>query len=723
MSSAAEVSANEGSSPGTQVKEEVPDDGRGGSTAPVAGHFLADGATESGAMVRLPEEAPASLLSAHQWMDQCDFECRACEFRNRTVAAMESHCADEHGERARDEYEAATKVFLRCPECDVKILWTRSDIETHIGNDHEKGVEAYFQTHVKDISKQAAVFCNTAFEESAPSGIFVPSLMAPMPLSVSSTSNASPEKVVIARVPSASTIEALPMPTDQHPSPTLKAPQRTPKKTTTPSPLKGTPGEEDKKRERYGDKVNTVPGGPTKWYDQTLHECVFCGKRNYTMTIMKTHCRVEHGDSTAHRPALNVRYRCLICSKDLQCDRISIECHIRANPHKLTLRQYNDMFPLEQHEEAVTIRGSDSGGMATEKSPVKVSLLDEGEHNLSRTSELGRQKPMKSPSKPVDREGQSSSASSASSAPVMLSIMRRASNDGHQFEDDAPMPDSPMTPPRTPSSSSSASNSQPQPRGGPDMSWVEKCQFRCKDCFMTVGKRAQIQAHISRSESCSQKSFDVSLQTYHTCFVCNDEVLNEGASLRAHMQKHNLKLQAYAKNYLRDEEPPCPPVVASVPRLQPSASSTNSGSSKKRRRVSSAMSSGGDENWNDGGLSQPSRNSLNGKPVEKIRLLKRGSAPTPSKWYNRPGRAATHKCKLCTRTIRLDAVTVAGHFRSAHGVNLDDYTTYFMQYEDGATGDDLTECPVCESFLPRGTVEQHAVDVHRMTKEKLQRFF
>ena len=48
-------------------------------------------------------------------------------------------------------------------------------------------------------------------------------------------------------------------------------------------------------------------------------------------------------------------------------------------------------------------------------------------------------------------------------------------------------------------------------------------------------------------------------------------------------------------------------------------------------------------------------------------------------------------------------------------MTMEDYTTFFMKHEDDKN---TKKCPICESPIPREAIEDHAINVHRMPKEK-----
>ena len=97
----------------------------------------------------------------------------------------------------------------------------------------------------------------------------------------------------------------------------------------------------------------SVADGPTRWYDQCLYECTKCGRRDFSIGAMKRHCRILHKDSRCQEKLTPVVYRCLLCDKELPCNYISIEGHVRGQHEFRTLTEYSASYDLEKHLAAV----------------------------------------------------------------------------------------------------------------------------------------------------------------------------------------------------------------------------------------------------------------------------------------------------------------------------------------------------------------------------------
>ena len=498
-------------------------------------------------------------------------------------------------------------------------------------------------------------------------------------------------------------------------------------------------------RTDYGLLPKRVPNGPTKWFDQCLFECTKCGKRQYPIAAMKTHCRQTHGDPTCQKKVADATYRCLFanCRKEMSCDRISIECHIRSGLHKLrNMREYDALFTTDQHVAAVTLLRGETSESAPP--PLRVPLLSKqpsppeaesagGNEDVRRNTPTSDQTVVKivaltaSPQTPIEAV---KSPPSAGGEPVKPKIVGRRPSTGTEHKDvrEATVPQlrrrpsmeegltfaqtttaqaevvadveeclatlgeaasvkeraietEQCSPPTEGADSGQRSSSTSEDRGpgvtteeGTDSSWIEKCEFTCRDCKMTVKRRQQMQLHVNRSDSCDQRSYDTTHKVYHRCRVCDREILNESTSIVSHLsRKHDMKIAHYGDHYIGQKE--------------------RQASSSLKRKIKPAT------------------------VKRSVKVLKEEERDDPSKtrWYNRPGRADVHVCRMCRWRVAFDEEALQGHFRRAHGITMEDYTIFFMKHEDEAN---TKKCPICESPIPREAIESHAVNVHRMPKEK-----
>lgn len=95
------------------------------------------------------------------------------------------------------------------------------------------------------------------------------------------------------------------------------------------------------------------PEGPTKWHDQCLYECMKCGKRGYDIRRMKRHCRNVHDDGKCQKKLTDVVYECIMCSKEMSCDGITIESHVRSWHGLRTLGEFSVAYTIDEHMAAV----------------------------------------------------------------------------------------------------------------------------------------------------------------------------------------------------------------------------------------------------------------------------------------------------------------------------------------------------------------------------------
>ena len=503
-------------------------------------------------------------------------------------------------------------------------------------------------------------------------------------------------------------------------------------------------------RSDYGLLKDAVPDGPTKWFDQCLFECTVCGKRQYPIAAMKTHCRQVHGDPTCQKKVLGATYRCLFsnCMKEISCDRISIECHIRSGQHKLrNMREYDAMFTVEQHMAAVKrLPAPDkaANAIAPAAAPTLVPLMGKSasasnesaksktagtEHEVVKIVSLtamsqkqkgteiikptlstgdsvnaksGKEAEVAKPVRPSLRVEAESKATSertsdplSSQAEVVADVEECLATLGEAVSAKEKTAESlqPVDGPGRRKSSSSeervkmikvaAKNASSAGDGESTTNWMDKCEFTCRDCKMTVGRRQQMQLHVNRSALCAQRSYDTSRKVYHRCRLCNRDILNESTSIVSHLSKtHSMKVAQYAEKYVSQKD--------------------------------NGVGVGGE---------RPSRSPM--KRKLKPATLKRSSpkklklevsdGPAKSGWYNKPGRPSVHVCRMCRWRIAFDEEALVHHFRSAHGMVMEDYTKYFMKYEDDKN---TKKCPICESPIPREAIEDHAINCHRMPKEK-----
>ena len=100
-------------------------------------------------------------------------------------------------------------------------------------------------------------------------------------------------------------------------------------------------------------KSGLAKDGPTQWFNQCLYECTKCGRRDYSVEDIAENCRCDHGDSRCLLKLDNVVYRCLLCGKELSCDYISLEAHVRKKHGFRSLSEYSTAYALEKHLAAV----------------------------------------------------------------------------------------------------------------------------------------------------------------------------------------------------------------------------------------------------------------------------------------------------------------------------------------------------------------------------------
>ena len=96
-----------------------------------------------------------------------------------------------------------------------------------------------------------------------------------------------------------------------------------------------------------------VKDGPTQWFNQCLYECTKCGRQDYSVKNMMAHCRGDHGDSRCLKKLTHVVYECQLCFKELSCDYVSLEAHVRLKHGARSLTEYNEVYALGEHLAAV----------------------------------------------------------------------------------------------------------------------------------------------------------------------------------------------------------------------------------------------------------------------------------------------------------------------------------------------------------------------------------
>ena len=757
-------------------------------------------------------------MDAESWTEQCVWECKACEFRCRSSSKARAHCIEEHGEKAEAEFEISARTMFLCPQCDKEVLWVNEEIIHHIEAGHSLGKSAFFEMHKEYITNRGA-----ARRDPSPmkeQGVFVPTLSANNRQAgeedrdvdkrkaedLVATTNAenedgnrtksqqrqemdydhsgpsvilpSPEQLpppspgsmtIIAEITAESTASAAaPAPSAARLEPPSELNNADPQSPRVPSPAAASSAENTQAvnssapRSDYGLLRDAVPNGPTKWFDQCLFECTKCGKRQYPIAAMKTHCRQTHGDPTCQKKVAGAIYRCLFsnCKKELPCDRISIECHIRSGQHKLrNMREYDAMFTVDQHMAAVT-RLPDEATATTAPaqnaapSPLRVPLLPKSAPSASAGNEGGKGgcaptdqavvkivaltssslqsrtevvKPAASAGESVNpKNGRERRAEAEVVKPVRPSL-RGESEDtaaseavldqlsSTQAEVVADVEECLATLGETVSAKERLAETRPPsaPADGPDRRrptsrssegrvkvikvamndktvhagegahWMDKCEFTCRDCKMTVGRRQQMQLHVNRSDLCTQRSYDTSRKVYHRCRVCDRDILNESTSIVSHLsKKHDMKIAHYSEQFMGQRD--------------------NSGGGGGGARQSSFS------------LKRKMRPATVKRGVVKVLKEEVGDGPSKSAWYNRPGRSDVHVCRMCRWRVAFDEEALVHHFRRAHGMTMEDYTTFFMKHEDEKN---TKKCPICESPIPREAIEDHAINVHRMPKE------
>ena len=98
---------------------------------------------------------------------------------------------------------------------------------------------------------------------------------------------------------------------------------------------------------------DTASQFPTKWYDQCLFECLQCEKRDYDVRRIKRHCRKVHGDSKCQKKLRDVVYQCPLCGKEMSCDAISIETHVRSHHGFNNLGELSEAYTIDKHLAAI----------------------------------------------------------------------------------------------------------------------------------------------------------------------------------------------------------------------------------------------------------------------------------------------------------------------------------------------------------------------------------
>ena len=501
-------------------------------------------------------------------------------------------------------------------------------------------------------------------------------------------------------------------------------------------------------RTDYGLLRDAVPNGPTKWFDQCLFECTKCGKRQYPIAAMKTHCRQTHGDPTCQKKISGAIYRCLFsnCQKDISCDRISIECHIRSGLHKLrNMREYDAMFTVDQHMAAVTRLPEETtaaenaaptplrvplfpksvssasasnesgkgGSVATEQEVVKIVALTSSSQNRTEI----QQSAASAGDSDNPKNGREESAETEVAKPVRPSLRGGVEDTAldqlitTQAEVVADVEECLATLGETVSAKERVAETRQQSAiadgpgrrrstssedrvkrikvakddnavGEEGAQWMDKCEFTCRDCKMTVGRRQQMQLHVNRSDLCSQRSYDTSRKVYHRCRVCDRDILNESTSIVSHLsKKHDMKIAHYSEKYMSQKD-----------------SGVGGGARQTRSPLKRKM-----------------RPATVKRGVAKVLKEEVSDEPAKSGWYNKPGRSDVHVCRMCRWRVAFDEEALGHHFRRAHGMTMEDYTKFFMKHEDDKN---TKKCPICESPIPREAIEDHAINVHRMPKDK-----
>ena len=98
---------------------------------------------------------------------------------------------------------------------------------------------------------------------------------------------------------------------------------------------------------------DTAPQTSTKWQNQCLYECLQCGKRDYDVKRIKKHCRELHCDSKCQKKLRDVVYQCLLCPKELSCNAITLESHVRSQHDFNNLGEYKDAYAIDEHLAAI----------------------------------------------------------------------------------------------------------------------------------------------------------------------------------------------------------------------------------------------------------------------------------------------------------------------------------------------------------------------------------
>ena len=98
-----------------------------------------------------------------------------------------------------------------------------------------------------------------------------------------------------------------------------------------------------------GSVKDTGPDGPTKWNDQCLYECMMCGKRSYNIRSLKRHCRDAHNDGSCQKKLTDVVYECPMCNKEMSCDSLTLEGHVRSRHRFRNLGDFGEAFTIDKH--------------------------------------------------------------------------------------------------------------------------------------------------------------------------------------------------------------------------------------------------------------------------------------------------------------------------------------------------------------------------------------
>jgi hypothetical protein len=694
----------------------------------------------------------SAVLDPDTWINQCLFECRACEFQAQHTDIMMAHCTQEHGDKAALEYEMIDKAFLDCPACkSSRVLWTRKEVGDHVEREHNVSLEAFAKSYAVNILSQLSRQDDQNISEAAEEAAFVPPLVTRLTCEPDLSLGTEPKtEAVDDSFDSVARLDAY----FEDPE-GVDDPDFAPAVEKSPKAAAKRPKKVDATRSDYGALSKIVAGGPTKWFDQTLFRCLLCDYEVYSIATIKAHCRKMHADADAQVPVNEVFYHCILCSEKIRCQRIAIECHMRRQPHKMQgIRQYSDMYTIKQHEAAVTREGEDVTSVP-QRSEVVVKVVSEAvkeEETGTKVTptkiaspkkiSLIRGTPEKTSQKKISLFG-----TEAETSPNTISLRRAGSEDSSSetvslkravAEDSSPKTIS-LKRPKTASIKSaeeleSAGESDCSPvkvsptrkpseddsRPSPNIiAWADKCHFRCRDCLMTVGKRSQIQHHLAKSQSCEQQAYDISTKVYHNCRVCDNKILHEGGCIRSHLSKvHGLKLRQYEDRFLKDslEDEPAieekssspavvaPKIISLMQRKEGSTVKETEGASPKtiplKRPATASKKAASDEEFSDEDASYLDQDSdgrggdeeeKNGK--KSPTKVAESSPESGSEWFNRAGRPERHKCRMCGVTVTNSKKQLTDHFRGGHGLLLVDYTTYFMNHENTL----LPMCPICEA--------------------------